>query len=301
MNWKNIYKIIFLWIWLWAATPAFAQEFNASVTVDASGLATSNLEIFKTLEHDLTSLINKTHWTKRIFRPEERIECAFYIVVHKYEGDYFEAELNVSAFRPVYNSTYKTLTISVSDKNFKFKYQQYQPLEYNEFSYDNNLVGTIAYYLYMILGYDFDSFKTGAGLPYFKQAQKIAEMAAGTGAPGWEHSGKFFSRINWVQQLLYEENTMFHNAFYTYHRLGLDMMADNPKEAKTQIIHALQQMTKLDSHRADLLIRLFFDAKSDEIVQIFSSGEPPSNQKLLKSLLIELAPFYRNKWEQIPY
>ncbi|NPA46006.1 MAG: DUF4835 family protein [Chlorobi bacterium] len=301
MNWKNIYSILLaFWFWL-PLTGVQAQEFKATVTVDASALPTSNLPVFKTLEKDLTTLINKRHWTKKIFRPEERIECNFYIVLHKVEGNNYEAELNVSAYRPVYNSTYKTLTLSVSDKNFKFSYQQYQPLEYNEFSFDSNLTGTIAYYLYMILGYDFDSFKTGAGKPYFEQAQKIAEMASGTGAPGWEHSGKFFSRINWVNQILDPQNTQFHNAFYTYHRLGLDQMADKPREAKTQIIHALQQMTKLSSSRAGLLLRLFFDAKADEIVQIFSEGPVPANQKLLKNLLMELAPFYQYKWEKIRY
>jgi len=298
MKWKSTYNWL-IWSVFLLTFPLRGQEFNARVIVDASALSTPNLPVFQTLENDLTALINKRHWTDKSFKPVERIECTFYLVILRYEDNRFDAQLNVTAYRPVYHSTYKTLTLTVADKQFSFNYQQYQPLEFNEYTFDNNLTGTIAFYLYMILGYDFDSFKIGAGKPYFEKAQKIAEMASAQGLKGWEENPRSFSRLGWVNEALNPQNTQFHNAFYTYHRTGLDLLADDPVKGKSHIVHALQQLNRLDKTRADLLLRLFFDAKSDEIVQIFNDGPVPPNQKFLYDLLMELAPYYKAKWDKI--
>lgn len=300
-KWKNIFKHTFLAFipLLWAAT-LNGQEFRAQVTVDASQIPTSNLSVFKTLEKDWQSLINKTRWTDRVFESNERIECSFLLSVRKYENNRIEAELSISSFRPVYNSTYKTPLLLLSDKKVVFNYQEYQPLTFTDYQYENNLVSITAFYLYMILGYDFDSFKNGAGKPYFEKAQKVAEMAAGAGASGWdlEAAGKF-SRRRWVQEVLDENNTMFHTAFYNYHRRGLDFMADDPRKGKTGVAHTLQQLGKLDRTRSQLLLKLFFDAKSDEIVRIFSGGPRVPAQQHLPDVLMELAPYYQAKWNRI--
>ncbi len=300
-KWKNIFKLSFVALFLpgWASG-IYAQEFKAQVTVDASQIPTSNLSVFKTLEKDWQSLINKTRWTDRVFEANERIECTFLLSVRKYENNRIEGELSISAFRPVYNSTYKTPLLLLSDKKIRFNYQEYQPLTFTDYQYENNLVSITAFYLYMILGYDFDSFKNGAGKPYFERAQKVAEMAAGAGAVGWdlEAAGKY-SRRRWVQQALDENNVMFHTAFYNYHRRGLDFMADDTRKGKTGVAHALEQLGKLDRTRADLLLKLLFDAKSDEIVRIFSGGPRVPAQQHLPDLLTDLAPYYQAKWKRI--
>ena len=298
MKWKGIYKWL-LWSVLLINFTARSQEFNARVTVDASSLATPNLPVFKTLEKSLADFINKKHWTDKNFRPEERIECDFRIVITQYQDKHFTAQLNVTAYRPVYHTTYRTITLNLVDKHFAFNYQPYQPLEFNDFNIDDNLTATIAYYIYMIIGYDFDSFKIAGGKPYFEKARKIADMAASNNLGGWTSSARNFSRQEWVNQVLDPQNTQFHNAFYTYHRTGLDLMADDPLKGKSNIIHSIQQLNRLDKTRANLLLRLFFDAKSDEIMQLFSGGPVPPNQKFLYDLLMELAPYYKNKWDKI--
>jgi len=279
---------------------ANAQEFRAQVVVDASSLNTANLSIFKTLEKSLTSFINDKHWTQRVFRKKERIKANIYLVVKKYDNNRFTCELNVSALRPVYASTYETPLFLVSDKNFSFEYQEFQPLVFNPDQIEDNLTATIAYYLYMILGYDFDSFKLNAGKPYFEQAQNIAESAQSAGLPGWEKTGDFFSKPKWVEQLLTSSNFMFHKAFYTYHRYGLDLMAQNPKQGKTNIIRAIQYLTKLNAHDADFIIKLFFDTKSDEIVNILKEGPKTVNYRNVKTFLDKLAPTYAPKWKKLP-
>ena len=299
MKLKDIFRLSIVLLLL-SSGGLTAQEFNAKVTVDASQIPTSNLQVFKTLEKDWQSLINKTRWTGRIFKTNERIECTFLLSVRKYENNRIEAELSISTLRPVYNATYKTPLLILSDKKVVFSYQEFQPLTFTDYQYENNLVSITAFYLYMILGYDFDSFKNGEGRTFFEKARKVAGMAAGAGAAGWdlEAAGKY-SRRRWVQQALDENNVMFHTAFYNYHRRGLDFMAGDLRKGKTGIAHAIEQLAKLDRTRSDILLKLFFDAKSDEIVQIFTGGQQVPAQRNLYSTLMDLSPYYQAKWKQI--
>ncbi len=276
-----------------------AQELKADVVVSAPGITTVNKNVFKTLERSITEFLNTTRWTNKVFKPEEKIKANFYIVVKEYKNNRFVCDLNVSGIRPVYNSSYETNTITVSDKNFTFTYLEYQPISFNAEMLDNNLTAVLAFYVYMIIGYDFDSFKLNAGRPYFEKAKSIQATAAGQGFAGWENQGKFFSRAEWVDQLLLASNIMFHKAFYTYHRLGLDKMADDPMEGKTNIIRSLQYLETVNNKNADILIKLFFDTKSDELVRILSGGPDTVNQNLVYEILMNLAPMYRMKWDNL--
>ncbi len=276
-----------------------AQEISATVVVSAPGINAVNRSVFSTLERSLTEFINTRKWTGKVFKKEERIKANFYLVVREYQDNRFKCELNVSAFRPVYNSSYETNLLSISDKQVEFEYLEYQTLDFNPDNLNNNLTAVFAFYVYMILGYDFDSFKLNAGREFFQKAKEIQVTASGQGYPGWDDKGKFFSRARWVNQLLASSNIMFHKAFYTYHRQGLDLMADDPKKAKTHIIRTFQYLQNPDKKNADLIIKLFYDAKSDEIVNILSGGPETLNQKLAYDLLMEQAPMYRMKWEKI--
>ncbi len=301
MKLRRLYKSVsFLLVFFFFLGPAVSQELNADVVVDASRLNTANLSVFKTLEKDLRRFINTKHWTRKIFDKQERIKCSFVLSVTEYKNNSMTVELHVSAYRPVFNSSYETTLFTVKDENLRFDYQEYQPLIYNEGQMDNNLTAVIAYYAYMIIGYQFDSFKRNGGKPFFEKAKNIQTLASGSGIAGWDDRGKFFSRAKWVDQLLNPSNAMFHQAFYTYHRFGLDMMADNLTSGKTNIIRAIQYLEKLDKSRSDLIVKLFFDAKSHEIAGILKEGPVTPNAKRIKSLLLSLAPAYANLWEEIP-
>jgi hypothetical protein len=263
------------------------------------GIQTVNRNVFKTLEKSITDFLNTTVWTNRVFEKNERIKANFYLVVKEYKNNRFTCELSVSAVRPVYNSSYETNLFTVSEKNISFEYVEYQQLTFNPEMLDNNLTATLAFYAYMIIGYDFDSFKMNAGRPYFQKAKEIVSTAEGMGMPGWENTGKFFSKSKWIDQLLLPGNIMFHKSIYTYHRLGLDAMSEDARKGKTNIIYALQYLEKLSSRDSDLLVKLFFDTKSDEIVQVLSGGPAVPNQKNVREILMRIAPMYRMKWEKI--
>jgi len=279
--------------------PANAQEIQANVRVMAPGITTVNKNIFKTLEKSIREFLQSQKWTDRVFKPEEKIKANFYFVVKEYKNNHFVCQLNISALRPVFNSSYETQTITVADKNVQFDYLEYQPLTFNPEMLDNNLTAVLAYYVYIILGYDFDSFKINGGQPYFRKAKEIQVNAAGQGLPGWENQGKFFSRAEWVDQLLLPANSVFHRAFYTYHRQGLDYMADDPAKGKRGVIRSLQLLRNVNKKNGDILIKLFFDTKSDEIVRILSGGPFLPEMKNVYEILMDLAPMYRSKWEKL--
>jgi uncharacterized protein YqfB (UPF0267 family) len=276
-----------------------AQEISANVVVSAPGISAVNKSVINTLQRSVTEFINTTRWTDKVFEKNERIKANFYLIVKEYENNKFVCELNVSAVRPVYNSSYETTTLALSDKNVTFEYLEYQPLTFNPDNLDNNLTAVLAFYAYMIIGYDFDSFKMNAGKPYFQKAKEIQVTAAGQSMPGWDDTGKFFSRAKWVDQLLLPANIMFHKAVYTYHRMGLDLMADNPKNGKTNVIRAIQYLEKVNKKNGDLIIKIFFDTKSGEIVSVLSDGPETLNQKSIYDVLMNLAPMYRMKWDKI--
>jgi len=295
----RIYKYLFLFAAFFLFRPLPAQELRVNVKVEAPGIQTVNRQVFQTLEKSIRDFLQTTRWTDQTLEPHERIKANFYFVIREYKNNHYAAELNITAYRPVYNSTYETPTLMVSDKNVSFQYVEFQPLQYTPGLLDDNLTAILAYYAYMIIGYDFDSFRLNAGKPYFEEAKKIQAAAAGQAFPGWENRGKFFSRAEWVEQLLLPANDGFHKAFYTYHRQGLDYLADEPERAKRSIVRAIKLLDNLDRKKADILIKLFFDTKVDEIVKIFSDDRPTAENRELVRILTDLAPMYRNRWEQI--
>ncbi|NPA43034.1 MAG: DUF4835 family protein [Chlorobi bacterium] len=294
------FKSFSLFLLILFSLTARTQEINAEVRVEAPPGLAANRQIFITLENSIREFLNTRKWTRHTFLPHERIRATFMLVVREYKDNRIKCELNISAFRPVYNSTYESPLLTVSDKKVEFNYVQYQPLEFNPEILDNNLTAVLAFYVYMILGYDFDSFKEFGGTEYFKTAKEIQVNAAGQGLPGWENKGGFFSRAEWVDQLLLNENQPFHRAMYSYHRLGLDLMASNPRKGKEGVIRAIRMLHMLTPQNADVIIKIFFDTKADEIFRILSGGPEVPSQKNIKQILIKLAPMYRMKWEGLP-
>ncbi len=294
-------KYIFL-IFSILASYTQAQEFNCKVRLDASGVHTSNKEMFKTLERSIAEFVNKNRWTDKQFKNHERIKCDIIINVKDYDQktNVVKSELYFRSYRPVFKSDYETLLLNLVEKDFQFKYQEFQKLDFNIELYDNNLVSSIAYYLYVALGHDFDSFKENAGKDFYEKAQIIQINANQNSVKGWDNDGKSNSKGDLINLLLNEQNKFYHKAIYTYNRWGLDMMADKLSVGKNNIITAINYLKKLreENKNADYLIKIFFDAKSDEIVQIFTSG-PPVNKNYVVSKLRDLAPNYDFKWDEI--
>jgi hypothetical protein len=258
--------------------------------------------MFRTLERSVADFVNKTRWTNRVFKENERINCRMFITVSKFEQGRYAASIQIQSSRPVYNTSYETSVLNYQDNNFNFEYVEFQPLAFNENIFDSNLVGVIAYYAYMMLGLDADTFQLEGGTEYYKIAQGIVNQAQGSNFSGWGQSANNNrSRFQMVDDLLSNTYREYRIAMYNYHRKGLDVLADNNSTGKQIIAGSLRLFETLNQRRPNaFLIQTFFDAKAEEIQNIFTDG-PKVDIVQLKETLNRVAPFYASTWNQITY
>lgn len=282
------------------ALQANAQELNCNVKVSFERVTDANPQVFKTLERSLTDFVNNTRWTSRDFGRSERIECAMFINISAYNGNDFSATLQVQSSRPVFNSTYSSPVLNFNDKDFNFSYTEFQNLNYNPNSFDSNLVAVVAFYANLIIGMDADSFQKSSGTPYYTAALNITNLAQQSAYKGWsQQDGGNQNRYFLINDLTSTTFLPFREALYDYHMLALDRMADNQKEGKEKLIAALKALSKINSVRPNaLLTRVFFDAKSDEVVQIFSAGPIVTVTDLVETLN-KISPMNSTKWGRI--
>jgi len=282
---------------------SYGQEFKCNVSIDATSVRGSNKQVFKTLERAIADFVNNNSWTDQQFKEHEKIKCDILLNVKDYDlqNNRLNTEIYFRSYRPVYNSDYETLVLNLVDKDFKFEYREFEKLDFNIDFYESNLTSTIAFYLYVALGHDYDSFKENAGKEFYEQAELIQTNAEQNSADsGWKRENKNNSKGDLIEQLLNPESEYYHKAVYAYHRWGLDVMADKLSMGKNNIITAINYLAKLKQANkdADYLIKVFFDAKSDEIVQIFTEG-PAVNTSFVLNKLRNLAPNYDFKWDEI--
>jgi hypothetical protein len=278
-----------------------AQELNCIVKVNAEQLAVSNNQVFKTLEKSLTDFINKTSWTSQAYKQNEKINCSMFINVNSYDSQNFTASIQVQSSRPVFNSTYSSPVFNYNDKDFNFSYTEFQLLNFNPATFDSNLVSVIAFYSYIIIGMDADTFSSKGGTSNFETAQEIASVAQTSGYKGWSQGDGNQNRFHLINDLLSNTYSPFREAMFHYHMLGLDTMTKDLKSAKTEVKTAIKMFSKIYSVRPNaFLTRIFFDAKSDEIVSIFSGGPSVAIDDLVDNLN-KVSPLNSAKWVEIRY
>ena len=277
-----------------------AQELNAVVTVNSEQVSQTNQQIFRTLERALTDFLNQTRWTSLSYESHERLNCRFFITVTGFESGRFEANLQLQSSRPVFNTNYESSVFNYKDNQFNFEYIEYQPLAFNENVFNSNLIGVISYYAYILLGLDADTFQLEGGTPFYQKAQALVTQAQGSGFAGWGQSAtEGRTRFQLVDNLLSNTFREYRAGLYNYHMKGMDRMSENPEEAKLSMIEAIRDFEPLKQRRPNaLLLQIFFDAKSEEIQNIFSAG-PQVNLSPLKQSLNRVAPFYNSTWNRI--
>ena len=294
------HRILGLVLLLSGLLPVQSQELNAVVTVNSDQVSQTNQQVFRTLERSLIDFLNQTRWTSVSYAEHERIQCRLFITVTRYESGRFEANLQLQSSRPVFDTTYESTVLNYKDNQFNFEYIEFQPLVYNENVFSSNLVGVISYYVYIMLGMDADTFTFEGGTPYYQKAQALVTQAQGSGYAGWGQSaadGR--TRFQLVDNLLSNTFSEYRKALYNYHRLGIDLLASEPLTAKESIIDAIKPFEALNQRRPNaLLLQTFFDAKAEEIQNIFSDG-PQLNLSPLKQTLGNVAPFYNSVWNRI--
>jgi hypothetical protein len=277
-----------------------SQELNATFTINSDKVQGANKQIFNTLQNALSEFINTRKWTTATFSPNERIDCNFTIVVNSVENNLFNTEIQVQARRPVYNSTYTTTVFNFRDTEFDFEYAEFEPLEYNENMLSSNLTAVIIYYIYMILGFDFDSFSPNGGGGFFQQAQQIVTQAQSE--PSWNGWTAFANRKNRhavVTALTENQGESFHTMWYNYHRKGLDEMAANADRGRANLISSLSALKELKNARpTSVLLQVFSDCKLDEAVAVYSKATMQEKQDGFK-LFSELFPAASARYESL--
>jgi hypothetical protein len=279
---------------------ARAQELNCTVQIQSPQLSDVEKRLFETLKTSITEFLNNTKWTNDVYRNDERIECSMVIIVNeKLSVDEFKGTIQVQSRRPVFKTSYNTLMLNYLDQDFSFRYTEFQPLEFNENAYISNLTSVLAYYAFIILGLDYDSFSSEGGTMYYQKAQQVVNNAQGTNERGWR---AFESQRNryWLAENLANPN--FKNlrlCIYQYHRLGLDLMSTDLEKGRTACFEALDLLAKVHQiSPLSFLMQQFFVAKSDEVVSMFSNAPPDQKAKLVP-LLTRIDPANNNKYIKI--
>lgn len=294
-------KVILFFFVFFIAWQNNAQEFNAVVNVNAEQSNLEGLQVFKTLERDLTTFINQTSWTKNVYLNQERINASFNIIVSNNESENFVAQLQVQASRPVFGSNYASPIYNYNDRQFNFQYREFQPLNFNPNSFESNLISVIAFHIYTILGIDAATFSESGSEEYHNIAKQIVNTAASSEYVGWKATDGNQSRYQLNNALISPIFGTFHKAMYQYHRQGLDLMSQNTKEGKEMVAEAVNSLKEINDRRPNsYLLRTFFDAKAEEIQGIFSGGPNVDIRKLVENLT-RMAPTKRDNWSKIKF
>ena len=293
----SIFALLFL-----VLQSAGAQELNCVITVNSDQVNQTNQQVFQTLEASLNDFVNKSRSSDRIYNENERVNARMFITITEYISPNFKATIQIQSSRPVYNTSYESPVFNYKDNQFNFSYIEFQPLVYNPNSFDSNLIGVITYYVYLILGLDADTFSLEGGNEFYQKAQQIVTQAQGTGSAGWSQSTTDRrTRFVMIDNLMSNTFREYRIAMYNYHRKGLDIMGDNASTGKQVIAGSMRLFETLIQRRPNaLLIQAFFDAKSEEIANIFSDG-PQVDLASLKETLNKVAPFYSSTWNEINY
>lgn len=266
-------KKIFLLITLVVSFMANAQELRCNITVNHQQVQGTNQQVFDALKKSVENLMNNTRWTDMTFKEEEKIDCSLGIIVKKYEDNIMTCEMQVQARRPVWGSNYNTPLFNFRDISVAFAYREFDDMTITP-DYKNNLVALLAYYAYVIIGYDLDSFQKLGGSGAFAQAENIVTVSQSRSEPentGWKAFEKNGKRYELISNLLDERFRKFREYFYDYHRLGLDMMSTNVVNARAKIADGLQSLMDVNRLQPQAqAIVVFVDTKKDEIVSVFA-------------------------------
>lgn len=292
--------IVFGFSFLLLTQVAQAQELRCMVQVVAPGVQGTNRGVYETLQTAIMEFMNGQRWTEHRFNPEERIDCSIFINIREVIGsDEYKGTIQIQARRPVYNSSYNSQLINFQDQNLHFRYVEFDQLIFNPANIESNLVAILAYYAYVIIGYDYDTFSSRGGTPYFQRAEQIVSVSQNAREAGWRSFESTRNRYWLVENLLSEQHAPLRNAYYQYHRRGLDMMADRPEEGRSNIVSAIEQLQRVYRQRPNsFALGFFFDAKTEELVNVFSSA-PSMERGRVVNLLTEIDPSNSDKYRRL--
>lgn len=268
---RNLVIVVFF-VFFYAV--GHAQELNCRVSINADQVQTSDRRVFEDMETSFSQFLNSRKWTNDAYESFERIKCNLTITLQdpKSIGNY-EATVQIQSARPVYNTNYESIMLNFADRDWLFEYVESQPLVFNENSFSSNLTSLLAFYAYVILGMDYDSFSELGGTRYYQKALNIVNNAQQANRPGWNALGSTRNRYWLIENLTNQQMQDIRKGIYRYHRLALDTYDQDKEKSRKQILEALKSLKSVrDTYPNAILVTAFLDAKSDELINIFSEG-----------------------------
>lgn len=281
-----------------------AQELRCNIQITTQQIQGTNKQVFQTLQGAINEFVNARAWTNYKFAANERIECSMLFNIQEMIGnDQYKGTLQIQVRRPVYNSSYNTVLLNYVDNDLDFRYTEFQPLEFSETAHLSSLTSILAFYVYIILGLDFDSFALKSGYEFYLRAEKIVNNAQNAIERGWR-AGESTSRRNryWlINNILNEEYYPIREFVYTYHRLGLDLLYDKLVEGRTNCAESLTLLQDFYLERPDpfmYFLQVLLDAKSDEFVNLFQGSMDDEKRRIL-AILNQIDPTRGEKYRKI--
>jgi hypothetical protein len=281
-----------------------SQELNCNVQISAQKIQGSNRQVFQTMQKDIYEFMNNTIWTNNVYSYSERIDCNILInLTDQISADEFKGTIQIQLSRPVFNTTYNSTMLNFIDNSFQFRYVEFQPLEFDPNVHRSNLVSVLAYYTYLILGFDYDSFSFEGGTQYFQLAEKIVSNAQNAIESGWKpYDGSRNRNRYWlIKNILDKEYEGVRKFVYEYDIKGLDLMESNNSEARNNIVESLKIIQEIYRRKPDpfmYFMQVVIDSKSDELVNIFSEAFPEEKSRVIQ-ILTEIDPANKTKYEKI--
>lgn len=295
-------RILFSLLLLLGMNNLHAQEFDCVLSVTSAQVEGTDKRVFESLQNAMYEFMNNRKWSNHNFRAEEKIECTMVLTItERLSTDEFRGNLNIVLRRPVFNSAYNSVLLNYVDKGFQFRYVEFQPLDYSDGTFSSNLTSVMAYYSYIFLGFYLDSFAPSGGSTYFEKAQEVVTAAQNASEPGWKAFESDKNRWWLVNNYLNPANVGLREFAYRYHHLGLDQMYEKVDLGRTSIAESLGYLQKIYNTKPGLYaLQITYDAKRDELVNIFSDQRvPPMEKTNVVNLLKEIDPANSSKYQAI--
>jgi hypothetical protein len=293
---KRILVVLILFVTL----QSNAQDLNARVQVLSPTIQNTNKRPIEVLQKAITEFLNNRKWSELELKSQERIDCNFVINVKEWDGSSnYKCEAQVLSSRPIFGTSYNSTILSVNDKNFEFSYTEGQPLDYSDQNFQNNLSSLLAFYAYVIVGLDADTFSKLGGTDYFNKAQTVLNNAQNAPFAGWKAFENLKNRYWIIENILNRTYLPIRNLLYTYHRLGFDIMFDDPNKARKNMAVSIIGLGDLDKQKQGYILnQMFFSAKGEEIIDVFSKSDPLERTKIYNAL-VDADPANTSKYEAL--
>ena len=291
--------------WLFCCNPAplVAQELQAKITINHAQISGTEKSVFDNLQQTLEQFVNDRQWTHLQFQKNERIVCNFNLQVTKYDKDQniFTCKALIQANRPVYNSAYTSTLYNNVDENFTFKFAEFDQLEFNEEQIDNQLTALFAYYAYLLIGLDLDSFSPKGGEDVLQRCMNLTNNAQNLDYPGWKAFDNDRNRFAIINDYLDGSMEPFRQLQYDYYRKGLDEMANNAERGRTEITTALETGLKKakENRPLSMLPQIWTDYKKDELANIYKGKGTQKEKEAVFEILTSINPSQNKYWDQI--